>query len=162
LTAKGPIRIEPAAIASVDLLATLHGQIFISEEQVWTSNSFTDLLTMPGARAWLAITSQDGQDTPAGFALVLFVAAESEIITIGVLPQHQRQGVAQALLATILDQSHRAGADILLEVAANNEAALKLYLKNEFVEAGRRKNYYKRQNGDRIDALILRRPTSTI
>ena len=161
MTAKDLIRIEPAGIASVDLLATLHGQVFISEEQVWTSGSFAELLTMSGARAWLAITSQDGQDAPAGFALVRFVAEEAEIITIGVVPQYQRQGVAQALLSGVFELSRKAGADILLEVGANNEAAIKLYLKNGFVEAGRRKNYYKRQDGNWIDALILRRPAST-
>ncbi|MBT3701603.1 MAG: ribosomal protein S18-alanine N-acetyltransferase [Alphaproteobacteria bacterium] len=162
MTGKGLIWIEPATIACADLLATLHPQIFVSDEQVWTSDSFKQLLAMPGTRAWLAITSRDGQEVPAGFALARFAADEAEIITIGVLPQCHRQGVGQLLLTQILDQTGEAGAEIFLEVAANNKAALKLYLKHGFAEAGRRKNYYKRGNGDRVDAMILRRPASTL
>jgi [ribosomal protein S18]-alanine N-acetyltransferase len=157
VTPTGALRIEPASVASVDLLAELHRQAFTADEQVWTPETFAELLAMPGALAWLAVESTDGGDQPRGFALVRFVVDEGEIITIGVLPEARRHGVARLLLAGIIGHARNVNASLFLEVAANNEPALRLYLDNGFIEAGRRKDYYKRREGNNVDALVLKK-----
>jgi ribosomal-protein-alanine N-acetyltransferase len=43
-----------------------------------------------------------------------------------------------------------------LEVAVDNAAALRLYRRAGFAEAGRRRGYYERPGG-RVDALVLTR-----
>jgi [ribosomal protein S18]-alanine N-acetyltransferase len=154
------LRVEPATIASKDLLAALHSEIFTSEEQVWNAGSFAELMAMPGMRAWLAIDTRDDEDLPVGLALSRFTRDEGEIITIGVVPTARRSGVAAALLGEITDHADRSDAGLFLEVAADNNAALQLYLVHGFTEVGRRKSYYKRQNSDRVDALVLKRNPS--
>jgi ribosomal-protein-alanine N-acetyltransferase len=44
-----------------------------------------------------------------------------------------------------------------LEVAADNGAALRLYRRTNFTQAGRRKGYYARPGGEKVDALVLAR-----
>ena len=46
---------------------------------------------------------------------------------------------------------------MLLEVSAENAAALSLYRKLGFVEVGRRKAYYTHDDGTRTTALVMRR-----
>ena len=156
MTAPG-LRLEAATAASTEVLAALHQQTFTSEEQIWNAGSFRDLVAMPGARAWLAIEATDAGDLPVAFALVRFVADEGEIITIGVLPDRRRQGIARLLLAEIIREADSVKAALFLEVEENNVAALALYGESGFSEVGRRKNYYVRGNGEKADAIVLRR-----
>ena len=154
------LRVEPATIASKDLLAALHSEIFTSEEQVWNAGSFANLMAMPGMLAWLAVDIQADEDLPVGLALTRFSGDEGEIMTIGVVPTARRGGVAAGLLGEITDHADRSDAGLFLEVAAENDPAIQLYLAHDFTEVGRRKNYYKRRNGDRVDALVLKRNPS--
>ncbi|WP_338345194.1 ribosomal protein S18-alanine N-acetyltransferase [Fructobacillus fructosus] len=69
------------------------------------------------------------------------VLDEVEIDYLAVLPDNQRQGLGQALLGHLLEQ--QAGNRILLEVAANNQPAQKLYAKMGFQTYNEWKNYYQ-------------------
>lgn len=73
-----------------------------------------------------------------------------EIINIAVDKSNQNKGIATALINYIIN-NFPCGR-ILLEVKENNEAAIKLYKKNNFVEINRRKKYY-----GEIDAIIMER-----
>ena len=76
-------------------------------------------------------------------------------MTIGVLPGWRRHKIAASLLDRIIVQMRDIGVSrVFLEVAKDNEAALKLYQGQGFQEVGRRRKYYKMADG-RIDALIL-------
>ncbi len=66
-----------------------------------------------------------------------------DILRIGTHPQYQRRGLAAALLTTVIDAMARDMTDrIILEVRADNNAAIHLYQKLGFVETHRRRNYY--------------------
>lgn len=85
-----------------------------------------------------------------------------EILSIGTVRRYQRQGHASLLLEALITEARNA--TCFLEVAADNEAALALYRKNNFVEVGRRPEYYRRGRGieegiphGNCDALIMRR-----
>jgi [ribosomal protein S18]-alanine N-acetyltransferase len=157
------VSIEPATAASAQVLAALHGQIFDDGQQVWNTAAFAELLAMPGAKAWIAtLDSQNAPNSqteiqPVGLALVRFAADEGEIITIGILPEYRRSGIARRLLKEIIDLAAMSRASITLEVAADNEAALLLYGRNEFLRIGRRKGYYRRIDGEKMDAIVLQR-----
>ena len=62
-----------------------------------------------------------------------------------------------ALLAAAIGLAQESGAEsMFLEVAEDNAAALALYAKAGFTEAGRRRGYYRRSGGTAVDARVLR------
>lgn len=135
------------------VLSGLHAAAFDGTGEVWSAESFVSLLAMPGAVAWLAA---DTEQVPAGFALARTGGGECEIIVIGVDPARRRCGIGAGLLGLVLSSALQAQVPVILEVAADNVAAISLYTVAGFVEAGRRRKYYRRPTGQ-VDALILRK-----
>jgi ribosomal-protein-alanine N-acetyltransferase len=92
--------------------------------------------------------------TLVGFAVAMVIAPEAELESIGVSADAQRTGVGRALLAELALQLRRIGVSALdLEVRESNRAAMELYVKAGFREAGRRTRYYRDPDED---ALLLR------
>jgi ribosomal-protein-alanine N-acetyltransferase len=88
-----------------------------------------------------------------GYILATAAADEGEILIVGVDPAARRQGVAAALLTDALAGLRAAGAKaVFLEVRRGNKAAVALYNRFGFGEAGVRKGYYS-DTGE--DALLL-------
>ena len=74
-------------------------------------------------------------------------------------PQARRRGIGAALVEAAALEAARLGATTLfLEVATDNPAALALYERSGFEQAGRRRGYYAREGQPPADALVLRRP----
>ena len=91
-----------------------------------------------------------------GFLLATMIDDEAEILSIGVTPERQRQGVGKRLLQRFFDYgASRNMAKALLEAADDNVAALELYHDFGFAEFGRRKDYYK-QGNQKIDAIMMK------
>jgi [ribosomal protein S18]-alanine N-acetyltransferase len=84
-------------------------------------------------------------------------AAEWELESLVVQPEHQRQGVGRSLIATLLRELKMAGAAaLLLEVRASNLAAVRLYQRVGMSVIGTRKGYYADPSGgDSEDALLM-------
>jgi ribosomal-protein-alanine N-acetyltransferase len=82
----------------------------------------------------------------------------AEILTIAVDSAHQGRGVGRALLSENLRQAANAGAKAMfLEVAEDNASALALYERFGFVHVGKRSGYYRRADGSRATAIVMRR-----
>lgn len=80
------------------------------------------------------------------------VGEVADLHKIAVSEHYRRCGVAAALLAEGLALVTRRGARrVLLEVAADNSAAIGLYTRLGFVEISRRAGYYPKS----IDAIIM-------
>jgi [ribosomal protein S18]-alanine N-acetyltransferase len=93
-----------------------------------------------------------------GFVLSRLAADEAEILTIAVDAAHQGRGVGRALLSENLRQVANAGAKAMfLEVAKDNAPALALYERFGFVKVGERAGYYRRADGTRATALVMRK-----
>ena len=91
-----------------------------------------------------------------GYLLATIIDDEAEILSIGVTPDRQRQGVGKRLLQRFFDfGASRNMAKALLEVAEDNVAALELYHDFGFAEFGRRTDYYK-QGNQKIDAIMMK------
>jgi ribosomal-protein-alanine N-acetyltransferase len=74
---------------------------------------------------------------------------------IAVRRDRQRHGIGRALLEELLGHARRLGArHTLLEVAADNGPAQKLYARYGFDVVGVRRGYYQPSN---TDALVMRR-----
>lgn len=123
--------------------------------QGWSAQDFETLIA---ARETLANSACiAGQKSLLGFVLSRMASDEAEILTIVIDPQARRHGIARQLLAVHLGLVAAAGVrHMFLEVADSNHAAMALYRRFGFIEVGRRKAYYRKADGTRGAALILR------
>jgi len=88
-----------------------------------------------------------------GVGCLWAILEEAHIIMLAIHPQFQRQGLGQALLLALLKSAcDRQLERSTLEVRDSNLAAVSLYKKFGFKEAGRRKRYYE-DTGE--DALVM-------
>lgn len=91
--------------------------------------------------------------TLIGVGCLWAILEEAHIIMLAIHPQFQRQGLGQALLLGLLKSAcDRQLERSTLEVRDSNLAAVSLYKKFGFKEAGRRKRYYE-DTGE--DALVM-------
>lgn len=142
--------LRPASLEDAAVLATVHALAFAAP---WPAEAFASLMRSPGV---YALAAEDG--AAIGLILMRAIAGEAEVLTLAVVPAHQRRGVARALLAAGLALAEPMGAETaFLEVASDNAAAITLYHAAGFVPVGRRASYYARDDGPAVDALVLRR-----
>lgn len=135
-------------MAHAAVLSALHGECF---EEAWDEKAMGDILAMPGTTGLIVGTDDE---TPEGFIVYRIAADEAEIITIGVLPDARRGGLAKILLTNALERGTNLGVrKMFLEVAEDNFPAKSFYEKSGFKQAGIRAGYYARPQG-RIDALV--------
>ncbi|NJK73631.1 MAG: ribosomal protein S18-alanine N-acetyltransferase [Microcoleus sp. SU_5_6] len=88
-----------------------------------------------------------------GLGCLWAVLEEAHIIMLAIHPQFQSRGFGQALLWALLKSAcDRQLERATLEVRASNLAAVSLYKKFDFKEAGLRKKYYE-DTGE--DALVM-------
>jgi len=144
------MKLIEASLAHCEVLAELHAQGF---DAPWTVKAFTSALSSPGVFTLIAVK---GEDEPLGFVLVRVGGGEAEIQTLVTGKAARRSGVAKALMDAVLFKIRSAEVDkIFLEVATDNLAAQNLYRGLGFAKVGRRKAYYDRGTGGRVDALVM-------
>lgn len=132
-------------------IAELHAGLF---DEPWDSAAVSKLLEHPGATTLIARTGFPKQSV--GFAMGQIAADTAEILSIGVAADWQRVGLAKRMVDGLERALKRAGARrLFLEVADDNAAARALYAARGFDEVSRRKAYYTRKGGQRVDALVL-------
>jgi ribosomal-protein-alanine N-acetyltransferase len=149
-------RLEPLNEAMASPLSMLHGACFPDEP--WNLQAICEIMNITGFFGRIAWE----HEMPAGFAIVLGLSKECEILSLGVLPEWRRAGIGATLLDAVCSEGRLRGAGcIVLEVAVDNSAALALYTRHGFTPVGRRQNYYHRI-GREIDALVLRRPLADV
>ncbi len=149
---EGRCTIRAASAGELGQLAALHAVCFT---EAWDADAFATLLAMPGAFALIA--EEPEHDTPSGFLMIRGAGDEAEIITLGVLPERRRRGLARQLLFGGMRKAASCGARrLFLEVAADNATALALYRTAGFAQVGRRADYYHRADGD-MAALVMAR-----
>lgn len=131
-------------------LVTLEQQLF--EQDAWSAATWWNELAARPQRVY-RVARSDG--AILGYAGLSVAGDVADVMTIGVDPQAQGQGIGQLLLRELLSLAHQARADaVLLEVRADNGPARRLYERHGFEQISVRRRYY--QPGD-IDAYVLRR-----
>jgi ribosomal-protein-alanine N-acetyltransferase len=79
---------------------------------------------------------------------------EADILTVAVLPEYRRQGIAREFMRQIEEWSHeRAASAMMLEVEQSNEAAIELYKSLGYLKISVRMDYY----GPGKDAFVMRK-----
>ena len=118
--------------------------------EAWSLEQFWHELAQP-TRTY--VVAEKGASI-IGYAGVFVLAPQSDIQTVAVDPQHRGTGIADRLIERLMADAAAAGAtSMLLEVRADNAAAMGLYERHGFEPLSRRSKYYP----DGGDALIWRR-----
>ena len=144
------VKIIPMSAEHLDALASLERICF---SRPWSRQMLADELDNQCAAFLVALEPET--EKVIGYAGLLVAADEGYITNVAVFPPYRRRGVAGKLLDVFL-RFARANhlAFLTLEVRPSNAAAIALYTRFGFREAGRRWNYY---DLPREDALILTR-----
>lgn len=130
----------------VSQIARLEAQCF---SDPWSEKSIASELENP-LSLWL-VAEENGQ--VFGYVGSQTVLDESDMMNVAVDPRFRRQGIARALIETLIAELAKMGSRCLrLEVRVSNENARALYARMGFQQLGLRKNYY---HNPKEDALIL-------
>lgn len=158
MTGRDAVVIREMTADDVSAVAELERQAAVDP---WSESLFEAELSQAD-RCWLVAVVEDQTGVAAdgkadgkrvvGFAGAMTVADDAHVMNIAVAPNRQGQGVARRLLTELLAVVAGHGARAAtLEVRADNNAALHLYRRFGFEEAGRRPGYYS----DGADGIIM-------
>ncbi len=148
---ESPLSVEQVGAEFANILAVIHAPCF---EDAWDNEAMSALLKTPGSTALLATQNRNGESLPCGFVLLRAAADELEVLTLAVLPQNRRRGVARALMRALRQHAEKTGTRrIFIEYAQNNLAAHALYKEAGYTQNGVRLNYYKSPDGTLCDAI---------
>ena len=148
-------RIREMTVEDLPEVCQIEENCFTGES--WSEKDLYTYLLRADALLIVAESSEDGEpeetkelkETEArgeilGYAGLLMVPEESDLISIAVAPKARRRGVATALLSEIRQMGAGRGVTVIhLEVRAGNEAAIRFYEKEGFTRDGIRKRYYR-------------------
>jgi ribosomal-protein-alanine N-acetyltransferase len=145
------IRVRPGEPADLERIKDIAASAAGAAQ--WLADEYGRLFALQGVQARKVLVAED-DGMVQGFIVGRCVDREWEIENIAVSPARQRRGLGSMLLEGFLRLARaRQGTNVFLEVRKSNQAARLLYEKAGFVEAGRRKDYYRQPDED---ALVLR------
>lgn len=111
------------------------------------------MFEVSGTQGWVAVESHAG--TAIAFLMIRIAFDTAEILTLVTAKTARGQGLGLRLLDTArLDLRGKAVDTLFLEVAEDNDPALRLYRRAGFRDSGRRKGYYMRKQGC-VDACVM-------
>ncbi len=143
-------RITPLPPSASVPLAILHRACF--PDDPWDAAALARVMGLSGCFGYI---DWEGEN-PTGFVLVRDLGDECEILSIGVAPASRRRGIGANLMRRVLAETRRRRmVSVVLEVAADNRPARRLYTGLGFARVGHRPRYYRRRDG-MADALIMR------
>jgi ribosomal-protein-alanine N-acetyltransferase len=124
---------------------------------LWTLSGYQRELESPASELLVFVETETMAQACVkmliGLGCYWAILEEAHITILAIDPAYQRQGLGQAMLLALLVSAQQRGLErATLEVRASNQAAIALYEKFGFREAGRRQRYYA-DTGE--DALIL-------
>lgn len=143
--------LRPGTDADLDAVAAIQADGF---PDAWDRDVLDRLRRLPGA-IWL-VAPTDDPPAPAGYVLGQLIVDEAEVHSLAVGRTLRRAGLGRRLLAGFEAlAAGLGGRRAVLEVAADNPAALALYREAGYREVGRRPAYYRMSRVAPVDALVL-------
>lgn len=117
----------------------------------WTRGNFMD--SLKAGHVAVVMRENDGL---LGYAVLMPLPQEIELLNITVAPPHQGSGWGRRLLQQICTDAKVQGAErMFLEVRESNRPARALYVGSGFDEIGVRRNYYATVGNQREDAILM-------
>ncbi|EKF74221.1 ribosomal-protein-alanine N-acetyltransferase [Alcanivorax hongdengensis A-11-3] len=118
----------------------------------WGMAHFRDCLQTDYYRCEVAVQGEQ----PLAFLILSQILDEMHVLNIAVAPAFQRRGVARHLLMAALERARREAMSVIyLEVRESNHGARQLYHSLGFEVTGLRKNYYRRADEGRENAVLM-------
>lgn len=117
----------------------------------WTRGNFVDALD----NGYICRVDETEGGEIHGYAILMPVIDEAELLTIGVAAAHQRKGLGREMLTGMLNAAQEKYIRrVFLEVRSSNAAAMALYRSAGFIEIGVRRGYYRNEKGSE-DAITM-------
>ena len=142
---------------------TLDIPVLVSYEKLlfpyspWNSAQFKEEFAGIPTTRFMSVAEAD--NTIIGYCGVFLPApgVEADILTVAVLPEYRRQGIAKEFMHQIEQWSKEHGASaMMLEVEHTNESAIELYKGLGYMQISVRMDYY----GPGKDAFVMRKEFS--
>ena len=143
------------AAMQLDLPVLVSMERVLFADSPWSMGQFKEEFKgVPNSRYFLVATNDE--DQIVGYAAVLVVApgVEADVLTVAVLPDYTRKGIASHFMAELEKWSISKGAPaMMLEVGTENASAIALYEKLGYENISTRRGYY----GPGLDAFVMRK-----
>jgi len=143
------------AAIQLDLPVLVSMERVLFADSPWSMGQFKEEFKgVPNSRYFLVATND--ADQIVGYAAVLVVApgVEADVLTVAVLPEYARQGIATHFMNELEKWSKgKQALAMMLEVGVENSGAIALYEKLGYQTIATRKNYY----GQGLDAFVMRK-----
>ena len=142
---------QPIAL-DIPVLASYEKQLF--PYSPWNSAQFKEEFAGIPTTRYMSVA--ESGTTIVGYCGVFLPApgVEADILTVAVLPEYRRQGIAKEFMRQIEQWSHERGASaMMLEVEHSNESAIELYRSLGYMKISVRMDYY----GPGKDAFVMRK-----
>ena len=120
----------------------------------WNSAQFKEEFAGIPSTRFMSVA--ESENTIIGYCGVFLPApgVEADVLTVAVLPEYRRQGIAKEFMRQIEDWSKERGASaMMLEVEHTNESAIELYKSLGYMKISVRMDYY----GPGKDAFVMRK-----
>ncbi len=139
--------IRPMYESDLDQIIRIERQIFLFP---WSPGNFADSLKA-GYLCWV----MEDKQAILGYSIMMIGPDDAHILTLGINPDWQRQGLGEKMLHYLIELAAEKGAkSVLLDVRESNHGAAKLYRQLGFEQIATRKGYYPAMCG-REDALVM-------
>ena len=140
-------RIRVATREDIEAVVEMERVVFGSD--AWSPSSVAAEFADLGSRDIVVAVSPDGV---LGYGVQSRAGDISDLRRLAVTPEARRHGIATRLLHDLVERARsQACQRCLLEVAADNQAALAFYSVAGFVEVSRRPRYYS----SGMDAVVM-------
>ena len=143
------------AAMQLDLPVLVSMERVLFADSPWSMAQFKEEFKgVPNSRYFLVATND--ADQIIGYAAVLVVApgVEADVLTVAVLPEYARQGIATHFMAELEKWAlSKQAPAMMLEVGVENTGAIALYEKLGYQKISTRADYY----GPDLDAFVMRK-----
>jgi [ribosomal protein S18]-alanine N-acetyltransferase len=146
ITYRQPIALDIPVLASYEKLLFPYSP--------WNTAQFKEEFAGIPTTRFMSVAESD--NTVIGYCGVFLPApgVAADILTVAVLPEYRRQGIAKEFMRQIEEWSHQRGASaMMLEVEHTNESAIELYKSLGYMKISVRMDYY----GPGKDAFVMRK-----
>ena len=151
------IEIRRLTYADLPQVVAIERRAFTSP---WSLAMFVLELSKPTGICLAAeIPASAGEPELGGYMICSRYDTVWHLMNISVDPDRRRQGIASALLTSLIERIGDPTSQLTLEVRPSNEGAIKLYDRFGFRSAGVRRRYYA-DNGE--DAIVMWRTPATL
>lgn len=148
-------RLRPLEPADLERVEQLESELF--GPAAWSRALYTEELAR--VDRYYVAAEVDGEIV--GYAGIV-LAADAQVMTVGVAVSHRRQGIATRLVEDLLERARTARArDVFLEVRAGDGGAQELYRRAGFEPIGVRPRYYPPDGEDAVVMHRRLRPAAT-